>query len=304
MDEIVYIDVVLLENFLMNYLLLYFVNRYCSYKSKTWRISLASIIGSFYVFVIFLQNFSFLYSSIIKLLMSIGMIYIAFSPDSIKKLVRTIILFYIGAFTMSGGILALFYLFDFKFETISGAFIIDGVKSYHLIIGSFIANIFIKLGFDFYENYYSLKKNKVNLKITLLNKTCNIMALIDTGNSLKDPITNLPIIVVYIKSIVNILPKELYDIFLIPSKDNYSIIQRIFSFDEKERVSMIPYKTLGVENGSLIGIRVDVIEVKLGNQSKILKDNIIALYNKPISDLGNYDALAYPEILNGGNSFE
>jgi stage II sporulation protein GA (sporulation sigma-E factor processing peptidase) len=290
-----------LENFLMNYLLLYCVKRYCNYQTKWWKLPLASLIGTLYVFGAILINTPNIISFFMKFLISIIMVYIAFTQKELRKVVRSLILFYMVAFIICGSIFALFCLFKFDFQIVNGAYIIQGVKPWHIMGGSIIAILLIKLAFDFLEKYYKINNNAVNLKIILEGKSCKLKALVDTGNSLSDPITHESVLIVYLKSILDILPLELRNIFSMFNYDNNSIINHLGNSTIKHRIRLIPYRALGTTNGTLPAIRVDFIEVKLNNKNIILKDAVIGLSNKPLSILGDYDALAYPEIIKGGN---
>lgn len=296
MIDIVFIDVLVLENFLMNYLLLYIINRFCRFKAKQYRLSLAALIGAMYVVLIFFPDFSFLYSAIMKFMMSMVMIAVAFTPYKIKEFIKVLILFYVEAFLLGGSILALFYLTNRDIDFSNGAFLISNITSGYVIAGSLIAIVLVKLGFDYFENYYRSERNRVEIQVILDKKQCSITALIDTGNSLRDPMTNVPVIIVYLKAIADILPDELKG-YVERNCDYEFITNKIITSSLKSRIRVIPFRALGTENGLLTGIRVDMVIVKLKSKYNIIKEPIIALYNKPISNQGEYQALAYPEIL-------
>lgn len=285
----------------MNYLLLYSVGRYCNYKYKLWRISLGAAFGALYVCAIFFPNFNMLFSSITKVIISIIMINIAFNVKTIRSFLKTFILFYAAAFILSGCILGIFYFFKADFETVNGSFIIKDIKPWHLIVGSVLTNILIKIAFDYLDNYHKIQKSKIDLMIVIEGRSASVKALIDTGNSLKEPISNKPVVVVYANAILNILPQDIHNIVMLNQSCNFKLYDKLMESDTKYKVMNIPYNTLGVENGRLIGIYVDSIEVKTKTQKTILNNCIIALYNKPLSILGDYEALAYPEILCGGS---
>lgn len=79
---------------------------------------------------------------------------------------------------------------------------------------------------------------------------------------------------------------------------SYEIFKkRIMESELKSRIRIIPYKALGVENGVLIGIRMDLVISKHKSKTNVVKEPIIALYNKPISSSGDYQALTYPGII-------
>lgn len=296
MNSVVYLDVLVFENLFMNYLLLYVINRFCRCKSKPWRLGVASLVGALYVVILFFPGLHMLYSVIMKFMLSMVMIIIAFSPYKLREFIKILILFYLEAFAIAGSIFAIFFISNKNVGIMDGAFLMDHISSTYIISGSLVAIILVKFGFDYFENYYSTEKNKIELDIFLNDKHCNIVALVDTGNSLKDPMTNVPVIVVYAKSIVDILPDDIkYEVL---KEDNYSVLTKILlNSSLKSRIRVIPYKALGVENGLLTGIRVDMISAKFKTKTNIVREAIVALYNKPISSQGDYQALAYPEIL-------
>lgn len=300
MKEVIYIDVLIIENFFMNYLLLYFINRFCKCRTKKWRLVIAAFIGALYVLVVFYPDLQIFYSVIMKYMISVLMIIIAFSPNELKKFLKILILFYLEAFIIGGFLLGILYLNNPTPEIINGVLFISRVSPSpeYIIIGSIVAIIFIKFGFDYFESYYANEKTMVEMEVVLNKRKCSFTALIDTGNSLKDPITNLPIIIVYYKTIIDILPDELREVIL--NDYSYEIFKkRIMDSELKSRIRIIPYKTLGVENGILIGIRMDLVTSKLKSKTNVVKEPIIALYNKPISNAGNYQALTYPGIIKG-----
>lgn len=300
MKEVIFIDVLIIENFFMNYLLLYFINRFCKCRSKKWRIIIAAFIGAMYVLVVFYPDLHVFYSVIMKFMISILMIIVAFSPHGLRDFLKITILFYLEAFIIGGFLLGIFYLSNGAPEVINGALYISSISPSpeYIIVGSIVAIILVKFGFDYFEGYYINEKTKVELDIVLNQRSCSVTALIDTGNSLKDPITNVPVIIVYYKTIIDILPDELREVIL---KDySYEILKiRIMESELKSRVRIIPYKALGVENGILIGIRMDLVISRLKSKTNVVKEPIIALYNKPISNAGDYQALTYPGIIKG-----
>ncbi len=300
MKEVIFIDVLIIENFFMNYLLLYFINRFCRCRAKTWRIIVAAFIGAMYVLVVFYPGLHLFYSVLMKFMISLLMIVVAFSPHEIKRFIKITILFYLEAFIIGGFLLGIFYLTNRATEIINGTLYISSISASpeYIIFGSTIAIILVKFGFDYFEGYYINEKTKIELELILNQRRCCITALIDTGNSLRDPITNVPVIIVYYKSIVDILPDEIREVII--NDYSYELIKgRVMESELKSRIRIIPYKALGVENGVLIGIRVDLAISTLKSKTNVVKEPIIALYNKPISNAGDYEALTYPGIIKG-----
>lgn len=299
MKPIIYIDTLVFENYCMNYLLLYILNRICKCKAKWWRISAAALIGALYVLIIFFPDLSFLYTFITKFFVSVILIIVAFFPHSFKKLIKLVLLFYIETFILGGSIIGIFYIYNYDFKYINGTISSSHFSPEYIILGCICAILFVKIGFDYLEDYYYKKNNIVEMKLYSDNKICNLLAFIDTGNSLKDPISNSPVIVVYIKSILEMLPDNLKK--LVNEGASYDgLMAGICCSNLKSRLRIIPYATVGVENGMLIGIKIDKVVLKLSSNHITVNDCIIALYSNPISRDNNFQALANPEILKEG----
>lgn len=299
MREVVYIDVLMVENILMNFMLLYAVNRFCKCKASILRLSLASFFGALYILTVFLPELYVLYSLSMKIIISIIMIIIAFSPYTLRQIVKLLLLFYITAFLACGAIMGVFYLSDMNVEVVNGNFSINNISAYHIIIGSIVAISIVKVAFDFLENHYSMEKRRIKLDVFQDGKKCELNALVDTGNTLRDPLTGNHVIVAFINAISPIMPSEVQQSICF-SKNYDELNEVLIDSSVKKRIRIIPFKALGTENGVLTALRVDYVVVKYKKQNIIVKDVLIALYEKPISEDGSFDALAYPELLKGG----
>lgn len=296
MTYVVWVDVLVLENFFMNLFLLYLLDRLTGSRQIWWKLGLASLAGALYVVVVFFPDLHIFYSFLMKLLVSMVMIAIAFTPYSFRRFLKLILLFYLETFIIGGCIIAVFYIINGDINAAYGSLLINSISSSYLIIGSIISIIFVKLGFDYFENYYKTENNKIKLDVYMNKRKCSITALVDTGNALKDPITNIPVIIAYVKAIADIFPDNVKKNII--EEENYeSVIKDIINSSLKTRIRIIPYKTIGNDDGILYGIVVDMIVTRAKPNSMILKNPVLALYNKPISSENDYQALAYPEIL-------
>lgn len=76
----VYVDIVLLENICMNYIILFGTAYIIKIKIKHIRIILASLLGAIYAVLSYTEIVPMYTSLPIKVVLSICMVYIAFSP--------------------------------------------------------------------------------------------------------------------------------------------------------------------------------------------------------------------------------
>ena len=143
---------------------------------------------------------------------------------------------------------------------------------------------------------FKLVKNKMKIEdmycdIRILNKGKEerIRAMIDTGNFLKDPITNSPVLIVEKNSLNNILSKEILE-------NTEEILNGKYEFqnDEMEYAAnfrVLPFSSLGKQNGMLLGFKVDQIETNINDDEILRKDIIIGIYEKKLSSKKNYEGL-------------
>ncbi|MEG0127786.1 sigma-E processing peptidase SpoIIGA [Clostridium sp.] len=287
----VYIDVLILQNLAMNFFLIYLLKRLCKIDTKAYKMLIASFIGALYVFVIFFDQLHILYTLAFKVLVSILMIYIAFTPKTKKLFLKYVFVFYTIAFLLGGGIIGIFYMIFGDINSLDSGYMLSRMSPGFVIVGSIITTIFVKIGFDVFETYYKENYMAVELEVFINGKSCIIKGFIDTGNYLVDQ-SGSKVIVSDFNALKEILPiKEEGDLA-------YSEISKIFEEEGlKSRLRLIPYSAIGTSGGSLTGVKTDMIVAKGKDKVKVNKGITIAFHNKAFLGEGNFDALAFPEIL-------
>lgn len=125
---IIYIDIVFIENVIMNYLILFCLNKIKNNKRKNFfiiKMLISSIIGAIFVILFLLKNNIELNKLfILKMIIPVLMVYIAFDLRNIKELTTNIMLFYLISFVYGGialmieSILNNIYLFNSKKDII------------------------------------------------------------------------------------------------------------------------------------------------------------------------------------------
>lgn len=80
----IYVDVVLIENLVMNYIILYATGIILKIKVKHLRLILASLIGAIYSIISYVVEVKVYSNFILKFILSIIIIYVAFNPQKAK----------------------------------------------------------------------------------------------------------------------------------------------------------------------------------------------------------------------------
>ena len=157
----IYVDIVLLENLCMNYIILFSTAYILKLKIKHLRIFLASLIGAIYSVLSYISKLAIFSNLFIKILLSIAMVYIAFNPPKIKTLGKQLLLFYLTSFLFGGVAFSLIYIIKpqeilmkdglflgtYPLKTVFLGAIIASIiliTALSILIGSSIANIKLK----------------------------------------------------------------------------------------------------------------------------------------------------------------
>ena len=107
------------------------------------------------------------------------------------------------------------------------------------------------------------------IEIEINNKKIITKAMIDTGNMLKEPITNIPVIVIEHVLLYTCIPKEiLNNLKEIMGGDLENIPYKIQE-EYISKLKLIPFSSLGKQNGMLIGIRPEYVKIITEEQEKV-----------------------------------
>ena len=177
----VYIDLVCIINFIYDFLILLTVSFTLKRNRKIYYYILSSLIGVLSIFLLFLKiNNIVLF--LLKILISIIMVIVAFGYKSIKYTISNIIYFYMVSIILAGFL----YLIKGNNSNFNLNYIVL------LIIGPIILLIYYKSNKKLkntYSDYYKIK-------IVFDNIEYNLVSFYDNGNNLKDPISKKSIIIV------------------------------------------------------------------------------------------------------------
>ncbi|NLX60972.1 MAG: sigma-E processing peptidase SpoIIGA [Tissierellia bacterium] len=295
----VYAEYILIENIVINFIILQVTKMIVKAKSNKYRLLISAFIGSLYILIAFFPLSGFMGRFVIKFLVSALMILIAFNPEKFNTFLKQISAFYLVSFAFAGTIIGIYYLLNNNNLFAKISFTNGKELLRYLITGIGLAIILIHYIFKYHKSRIQKEKFITNITITLNDKKANLTALVDTGNSLKEPISQEPVIIAEYNALREILPKSLKEIYM--EKDHLDLNKIVKVMEETEddmKLRIIPFKSIGNENGILIGFKPDSITIYLENETKRLKKGItVAIYNKKLAQDEEYNGLLHPEIL-------
>ncbi len=294
----VYLDIVLLENLCMNYIILFATGYILKIKQSHIREIISAFLGAMYAILAYMQILE-MYSTItMKIILSITMVYIAYKPKNLKKLMKQLIMFYLTSFIFGGCAFALLY-----FIRPQDILVKDGVYTgtYPIkiaLLGAIVGFTLTVIAFRIVKSKLSKKDMFCKIKININNQNIETVAMLDTGNMLKDPITAMPVIVVEKEILYGIVPnKILNNLNQIIGGDVGQEFYEEENIEYMSKFRVIPFTSLGKENGMILGFKAEKVIIEIYENEEIVKNVIIGIYDKKLSKKGTYSALLGLDIL-------
>lgn len=183
----VYLDVVFLENFVMNLVIILSEAVLLGGFKKFFRKFIASIIlSAFYIATLFYAEVA-----MFQIVAALIAVWVSFEPKSIKKLLKELLLFYFINFIFGGLSFAMVSLFNDGRVTVLDGILVSDFSAFKVlmcgVLGAFLVVFFLKK-----------KRGHVfkDITIGLRGKEAIVKVLLDTGNLLREPYTGKPVIIV------------------------------------------------------------------------------------------------------------
>ena len=258
---VVYADILVLVNFVVDYFLISIAARFLGQKPKLWRLILSALVGGLFSLYIFLPQSNFLVQSLVQILMSMVLCLISFGFGGAKSFLRRTAVLFCTNFAYSGAMIAMWLVFKPHGMAINNSVVYFDISPLFLIlfsvVGYFAVVILRKiLKKSFPANTYC--------KVTVFcgEKSLTLEGIADTGNSITD---------IFGQSQIFITEQCIADGILGAEKQN------------KTRFRKIPTATVTGEK-LLDGYRIDYAEVKFNNKKYCFKNPILAVSNVPLTD--------------------
>lgn len=192
---VIYVDILLALNFFVSFFLLEITCLFCKRKPKLVKIVFSSVIGSAYSLVIFCDDVPTFSLVLGQVTVSAIMVLVAFGFNIFCTFIKQLTVFYFADFLLLGVMMATCYLFKLKFIAVNNNILYFDISSSTIITCSVIAYVVASLIIRLYNRTLS-KKEVYFLTIENNGTSVDLLAFLDTGNKLREPFSNAPVIVV------------------------------------------------------------------------------------------------------------
>ena len=276
MKTVVYADILIFINIIVNYFLLKACALITGYNSKTSRIITASFIGGLFSLFIYMENISGLINLLIKIIFMTIITLTAFRIRSLKSFLKILVSFLIVNIIFGGIMLTINIFIIPESALYNNGIVYFDIDILSLTITSACCYAIINI-ISLFIKSKTPEKSVYSLRITYQNKTAECKALFDSGNTLCDCFSGRPVI--------------------IAEKSFLSKIIDTDKIEEAEKFRIIPYSTIN-GNGTLSSFMADKTEIYLSDKwlnidnvfiavtdRKIISSDYSALFGKPFFDL-------------------
>lgn len=285
--RVIYADVLFLVNLMVNYLLLAAVCKICALRIRWLRLALSAVIGAAYAVAAILPGFEFLRNPLIKIAFGVLMLLCAFGGE--KGLLKIGLVFAAVAAAF-GGIIMAVGLFGGDAGIGGGVYLPINMRTLLLTLG--LAYGVLTVVFRFMAASRG-KGGYVALEIWRGGKKIALPALRDTGNSLRDPVTGIPVPIIEDESAARLFNKEVSDILLgTKSMSASERMELLWEYEPELRFRLIPYSAIGVKSDMLLAFKPDCVKLA----GKAMTGMWIALSPTRVSNSGTHFALICADI--------
>ncbi len=283
---VIYIDTLFLLNALVDYLLLLAAARLVGEPLRRWRFALGAGLGGVYAVAIFLPGLSFLAHPLCRLASVALMMVVSYGGS--RRLLRQGLLFVVLTCAFGGGVVAIGLLGGTGLSLGNGVFY-SALDLKVVLLSAAVCYGVLTLVFRRLARHSAANGELVPVRLRLGERMVDLTALVDTGNTLTDPVSGRPVVVAEGERTAPLFPREHR-----PGPgdltDPAAALTRLGTGAWRGRFRLLPYRSVGVDRGLLLAVRLDGLELDGQGRGPVL----VALSPTPVSDGGGYQALVGP----------
>lgn len=254
-----YIDVLFLVNFMMDYILLLLARKMLKCTATHGNVFMGAMTGSFLTCLIIVLPIS---HAVLKFILfhavvNTAMIRFGLRIKDMRNMIKAFFTLYAGGFLLGGVMEHLS-----QYAKIGSVFLFVAVAAYYVV--TWIWN--------FLDSVQKVNRYRCRAELYIGEKRYSISGIIDTGNCLHDPITNEPVSILDKKTAVKFLGDE-----------------------KAEKVRYVPYQSIGKQGGLLPVLRIDKMCVENDGIHWIQRP-LIGISEEEISAGDSYQMILNPDI--------
>ncbi len=287
MKQTIYIDVLIAVNLFTNYFILLATAKFLQVKINKTRVISGTVIGAVCSLCILFPDTNMFISLIVKLFMSAGIVWVSFCSPKSSLYLKAMLCFYSISFGFSGTMLAIWFIIRPNGMLVRNGIVYFNISPIVLILSTVVSYFVIEM-INKILGKREIEDSFYDLEVKIEDKKIFLRAKLDTGNSLKEPFSGLPVLVVREKLLEGVFQKEYLEIINV-KEQNFGIGG--ITCGIKKRLRMVPFSSISGK-GILPALKADYIMLL---KSGIKKEAYVALCPDSLLEDG-LEGLAGPDI--------
>lgn len=288
---VIYIDILFAINMLMDLTIIWTAGMLMKERIVIHRILAGAASGAFMYIITLYRPYinGFIQTAVMLMAISLSLI-IAYKPNNMLRLLKLILISVIVSYMAAGMIFAILCFKTFYTEN-TVAQILNNFSYTILIISSLSIYLIIKLGGKYIRKLNCKKTEYFDIEVYFNNSKACIRALADSGNSLKDNLGGNEIIICEYKSVKSFFPNDIEI-----KSDSVEMFKLLSETEIRNKLRLIPFKSLGENNGLLLGLKADKAVIKIPKPVEI-KNVVIGVYCGELDSNGLFNSIINYETI-------
>ena len=270
----VYLDVLIFLNSVVDFLIIALTERLGKQKCRLARKIIAAIISSLFSLAVFLPTANALFQATIRLVCSVVTVLIAFGYKKMRVFLRNIMFFYVASFLYVGIMIGVWFVFKPQSLVINNSVVYLDVSPLLIVSITFLSFLVISFCRHLTSKTAAVAE-RCEISVILGEKTVRRVAMLDTGHTARDPLSDREIIFAESGVFVFLLGEEKYSAFCDREPEKMGELSN--------RVRLISCGGVAGE-GIVTGLRCDKALIFLKQGTKTLESPILALSNVSFGD--------------------
>lgn len=287
----IYVDVVFLMNFILDFIVVRLTGSITKRKSTLFRCVLAAILSSFALCVLYVYDAERLlkYYSGMMFIMNTATVFIVFynRKTKIYEVFSLLMIYYTISFVLGGFI-------NLICRNSSFGYYLFTVRWWKVCLAGCISLVAVRPLIMYIEKCKAGKSMHYEVEILIGDRGVGATALLDTGNRLWEPVSGKPVHVAELSLVAELL-KEDFVAAVRQYYENGMADSRLYNAQE---IRMVPFRAVGTPEGRLlVAVRADALKVKNKAAEYEEKNVYIGLYTGCLSGDGSYRMLLHSKEL-------
>lgn len=293
----VYADVLWLVNFLLDLAILWGTARFGSFLTSWPRLLLASALGAFYGVGLLFPALAPLYAIPLPVLASVVMLLAAFGRLPWRRFGWLMACFYLLSLMMGGLVLALQALLGWGLgRQASLVWLLPA-----LLLAAAAGGVGVA-GFRRMLRRFGLMSQ---VHISFGGQRVCLPCFLDTGNNLREPVGQRPVMLAELAALRHVLPPALWhglrELYRTEGENArpYQVWLACQEFEWSRRLLLLPFSSVGESQGLLLGFVPDELHFQLGDGRQVQsgQEIVLGICPLPLRGLKGCRAIVHPEAV-------